>query len=287
MNALFTIVVYQNAVEQCRTYESLVAASEEVGLKRIPLFVWDNSPVAAKPTFDPCFNLVDWRHDPSNPGLVEAYNTAWRAARDISLDWVVFLDQDTCITADYLAQLAMDATKAPDDCVALVPQVVDGSVQRSPVGHWFEFPFSWQTHRGTGPSDQLIYAINSGMVTRIDFLGQIGGYDSAYELDGVDHWFCREVYRRSSRIFVMDCTIEHSISVNDRKQYVAMNRYQSILRAQTQFASSSEKRSTKLFYMVLLLLHAGRQALTRPFQGYAKLAFVEWIHFCTSGFRRP
>ncbi len=275
---LTLIVLYKTPLAESGTLRTLAGCRP--GRKNpLTLAVWDNSPHSQKPTLSDRFQLLCWHHDPSNSGLVKAYNAAAVTARDAGYEWLLLLDQDSHLPADFLEQAEAATRNATDDAVALVPTVVSDGIHRSPVRAILDFPVNFRHAKDLGVSPTPIYAINSGMLVRTAFLEEIGGYSNRFWLDAVDHWFCREVYRRGKRIAIFDTQIEHSISVNEPDKPLSISRYQSILESQSTFVMSSGRWRTKLFYAGLLAAHGFRQLIQRRDKTYVRTAFEQWTRF--------
>ncbi len=277
---LVRIVLYRKRLEESLTFKSLNSATHGWAEDAVvPIAVWDNSHSAEEPRVNAPIQLIDWTHQPANTGLVEAYNAALEIAKRDGFPWMLLLDQDTNLTEEYLLSAVEAALTASPDVVAIVPKILVNGVQRSPNGHIFECPIGPIVCRAPGVSESLIYAINSGMLVRTEFLEKIGGYSADYRLDAVDHWFCREVYRRGKKIAVLPFEFEHGLSVYDKENYVSLSRFEGIMVAQSTFAHSASGLFSKLLYAAMLLLHSISQAIRRPGKGYASLAFREWLRF--------
>jgi glycosyltransferase involved in cell wall biosynthesis len=279
---LTQIVLYGQRLEECRSYLSLREALKEVtpGVA-CPIAVWDNSLNASEPDFDSHFELVNWVHDPTNSGLVSAYNRGVEIAEKRELPWVLLLDQDTHLTPEFLRSAIQASRSAISDVVAIVPKIRVDGVVRSPIGNTLQYPNGQKSHNLTGESETLIYAINSGMMIRTEFVSGIGGYSPDYRLEFVDYWFCRQVYRMQRRICVLPEMIEHSIAVYDNRGFVSQLRYKSILSSQSSFVLDSGSIKTKAFYCFIILTYDFIRNLKERFgKGYSVLVALEWLVFC-------
>jgi hypothetical protein len=106
-----------------------------------------------------------------------------------------------------------------------------------------------------------ITAINSGAAVRCDFVRSIGGFNRAYWLDYLDHWFFHQIYARGKRVAVWDGTIEHKLSVQDYRRNITLMRYRSILAGESAFMTTYKPKLQIPFYLLRLLARATRLAL--------------------------
>ncbi len=277
---LLSVVLYGQRFENTVTCKALMAATRNWDEHaRIPVAIWDNSSDAIAPDVPLPLELVDWTHQPANTGLVEAYNASVELAKNSGFEWILLLDQDTNLTEHFLNLAAETASSASAEVAAIAPKILVNAVQRSPNGHILECPIGSMVCKKPGVSDSLIFAINSGMLVRTEFVDAIGGYSNDYRLDAVDHWFCREVYRHGKKIAVLPVEFEHGLSVYDKQKFVSIDRFASIMQAQTTFALSSARWSSKLLYALMLLAHCISQTIRRPGKPYAGMALQEWFRF--------
>ncbi len=95
------VVIYKLEIAASKTIASLHSLGRQPGLE-ISLLIYDNSP-SPQTCEHPIANLfpVTYVHDPQNGGLAPAYNRALQMAEANGAEWLLLLDQDTVLSADY------------------------------------------------------------------------------------------------------------------------------------------------------------------------------------------
>ncbi len=133
---LAVVVLYKRPPEQSQTINSLTAifADNPALLDSIQVLLWDNSPKPVEHlalTF-PC----DYRHSGRNVGTSGAYNAAMEFAEKQGTPWLLLLDQDTTLSAEFLPRMLEYSHLLEDrqEVGTVVPYIYS-------AGPWF--------HRGT------------------------------------------------------------------------------------------------------------------------------------------
>lgn len=237
VSILVVIVLYRQSPGESVAWKSL-----ERGLSLLPssmgrlrVILFDNSPSPAEPSALPDYAV--YRADPSNGGLAGAYNNALAMAETEHFDWLLTLDQDTVLPADYIPRLAARANALSDreDIAAIVPQLFERDILLSPRG-----VLPGRTHpvlQGfTGVWAKEIHAFNSGTLWRVADLSRLGGFSRHFRLDYLDIWMHFNFHRAGLRTFIAgDLRLEHTLSLLDYKQRVSTERYDGFLRAESAF----------------------------------------------------
>jgi len=258
---LAVVVLYNRAFESVPCAQRLMqwlglpdAASDR--LKLAHCLVYDNSPVVQPVPGLRKNKRMHVVHDASNGGTRAAYLHALQLAQAQGCPWILFLDHDTELPADFLK----DAGKALDDTVpdtpvgAVVPLVFDNGVQISP---------SRITAYGRVlvPRGEPVAAHASGILTAISSASMVSAKSlaavlpipAAFSLDYLDHWLFRELQRQAVPVAVSSARVVHSLSVQSMKS-MGVQRYQSILAAELAFLRGDPGYSRFRH----LLWHAGR-----------------------------
>jgi glycosyltransferase involved in cell wall biosynthesis len=235
MKITMVVVLYKLKPEESKTFQTLMQAlaSNNQFHEDIELILYDNSPV--KNNFNP-LNFegihISYHHDPRNLGIATAYNFAWSLAKENGSNWLLLLDHDTELTADYLNSV-FNHLDMPKEVVAVVPKINSENTMISPV-----FSDSLRPLKEDRPSPGLqvkpVMAINSGTLITVDFLNEIKGFNKDFSLDYLDHWLFFEIYHKDRKVWLMDATLEHELSVMDYSR-VSLQRYQSILDSEKNF----------------------------------------------------
>ena len=209
-------------------------------------------------------------HSKTNVGLAKAYNYALSQSVD-DTEWLVTMDQDTLITADYLTEL-VKYHDISSDIVLLAPLVKDQNQQISPVFGDSLRPLHKDLPKKNQLYSQMVMVINSGATIRVSFMRKIGGYNLDFPLDYLDHWLCWKVFKEQKKIFILNVTLQHELSVLNYADQMNISRYKSIMHAEAIYYSSY---AGDLFiaYRKQLFFRGCKQILTGKFN-YGKLTFI-------------
>ena len=209
-------------------------------------------------------------HSKTNVGLAKAYNYALSQSVD-DTEWLVTMDQDTLITADYLTEL-VKYHDISSDIVLLAPLVKDQNQQISPVFGDSLRPLHKDLPKKNQSYSQMVMVINSGATIRVSFMREIGGYNLDFPLDYLDHWLCWKVFKEQKKIFILNVTLQHELSVLNYADQMNISRYKSIMHAEAIYYSSY---AGDLFiaYRKQLFFRGCKQILTGKFN-YGKLTFI-------------
>lgn len=184
---LAVLVVYRRDLAISDTFVSLSCSLEKLGC-HLELIVYDNSPSPQDVPHakeDPC--RITYRHDPSNPGVSKAYNTALRMARERVKRWLLLLDQDTSFPPDALTIYCQALRAGQTELYA--PVLKSGTRLISPCFYWkgIGFPLR-KAPKGLLPLKNRS-VLNSGMLVSVDAMERIGGFNERIPLDFADHDF--------------------------------------------------------------------------------------------------
>jgi GT2 family glycosyltransferase len=241
MKLTIVVVLYKQKPEESKTFLTLKQTlfSKNEGLEDIELILYDNSPV--KQVFNPLPYEgihISYVHDPRNLGVATAYNHAWSIAKENGSRWLLLLDHDTEITDSYISEV-LNLPEMGTDIVAVVPNINSENTMISPVYSHSLRPLKAERPK-EGLQEQPVMAINSGALIHIDFLNEIGGFNENFPLDYLDHWLFYEIYAKGRRVWLLDTTLEHELSVMDYSR-VSLKRYQSILNSEMSFFQNYKK----------------------------------------------
>lgn len=225
--ALATVVLYKRSIERSEAVQALLQllAADPALAATFRVLLYDNSPEAQNVPGTPGIAL-SYRHDARNAGLPAAYNHALALAAEDGIPWLMLLDQDTRVTADYLHELIALQPVAHQDpkLAAFVPKLTGLTGLRSPclefidsVRRQITLP-RWRRPlivppETYGPQPRRLTAFNSGAVIRTQAMLALGGFPSAYWLDFLDTAVFHDLYKNGNYLFVMKNTLTHSLSV--------------------------------------------------------------------------
>jgi GT2 family glycosyltransferase len=255
---LFAVIVLYKVIPQDSvSYQSLLAAMECVppSSMEIEILFYDNTPGGQNIGSLP--EGVRWESHGENNGLAIAYNRALEMAADGGYEWLLTLDQDTSLPTDFLSKLgpAIDFVTPLSQVASIVPKIFDKARLISPNGlRWDIFPTFFPSDFVGISLEPSTSAINSASTLRVSALRAIGGYDLRFPLDYCDAVMYRRLYAKNLRIFILGTIrVDHELSVLDMAARVTLERYASILGAESVFWDEyiSKTAAVSLFFRYL------------------------------------
>jgi glycosyltransferase involved in cell wall biosynthesis len=238
LRATAVVVLYGMAPGQSPAFRSLMEARTRLQpeLGRVFLVLWDNS--ASPHVGDTLPEDVIYLHDPRNPGLAAAYNGALEIAIQHGSNWLITLDQDSTVPADYMVRMANAARLCSGfaGVAAIVPQIAAGAKRLSPNYFLLGAMPRWFPRGFRGTPRQPVFAFNSGTMVSVSVLEQIGGYDTRFPLDHSDAALFRRLHQFGKRVYVEGgIQLEHEFSMADMNRRMNVDRYRGALLAETAF----------------------------------------------------
>ncbi|MGA9716697.1 MAG: glycosyltransferase [Acidobacteriaceae bacterium] len=259
---LAVVVLYRMQPAQSKTLAGLAQAfrADAALEKQIDVLVWDNSSTAVGESSLP-FGCT-YRHAPANAGVSGAYNAAAAMAGERDCAWLLLLDQDTSITAEFLRGMLQHAAQAAGDeqVAAIVPFLYAGSFCLSPrLWHFGRHvplprPASGLTER------REMFAANSGTLMRVRALHAIGGYSSRFWLDYSDIDLFHRLHAQNFAVRIAaDLTLQHEVALLDYDARMTPSRYATYLAAEGDFLDLYRGRAERLLHLLRLAVRAVRQ----------------------------
>jgi GT2 family glycosyltransferase len=249
------VVLYRSTPAKSRSLESLLEAVAHLssGLVDLKILLYDNTPGGQDPGSLPA--SIDYKSDIQNSGLAAAYNYALERAHEGGFEWLLTLDQDTSLPADFLVKLCPAAAYAAslDSVAAIVPCLFGGGRAMSPwVRKWYWIRPTRLPEGFIGLVRGSVFAANSASTLRVRALRAIGGYDPRFYLWASDLVLYSRLHQRGFRIFVSgNIHVEHEASILDLKHRSTPQRYEDMLRADEAFYDEFAGRADRA---VLLLM---------------------------------
>jgi GT2 family glycosyltransferase len=235
---LAVIVLYRMAPSQASAVRSLLASAGEFADEnfRIKILLYDNAP-SGNP-HPPFPSFVHYYSATCNGGLADAYNYALRVAQTEGYQWLLTLDQDSRVPESILDRLASltKTLEKNDQVVAIVPHLLDATKPVSPsyVGLWRPMSVPKEF---SGVPDREIAALNSATAWRVSYLLEIGGFDTRFWLDYLDHLLHRCAFRAGKRVYIAgDILVQHELSTLDLGGRMSSARFENLLQAESAFA---------------------------------------------------
>ena len=230
---LAVIVIYKMQPLESSTLQTLCATAANVGSSVLDLkiLIWDNTPGGQE--VGPLPYGVLYERAPNNPGLPRAYNQALELAMAEGYEWLLTLDQDSFLPANFLTRIASLAGQlGPMKTIgAIVPQVIADGRIISPFQFLFSAVPSWFSKGFIGISRRAAYAANSGAVLRVAALLEIGGYDPMFPLDLSDTNLFHRLHSSGKSVFIAgDLSMHHDFALLKKHSRMSIERYEASLR---------------------------------------------------------
>jgi GT2 family glycosyltransferase len=253
---LAVVVLYKMTFNQCSGLMSLlkVMSEDDALAKTIDLMVCDNTPY--EQTAPVGFNGYFYR-DVTNPGLAHWYNLALKNAAEIGIPWILLLDQDTEVTAQYITEVIAqsEAIEVNREIVALLPKLVQNGIVCSPLTPPTFHPPRPFDKNFTGVAPSRLHVFNSGSVLRVSALKDAGGFPEDFPLDYLDHATFAALQSRGGKLFVLRSMLKHDLSSSDigRTDAATVERHRSILLAERKFYRLNGSVRDRIYLRVRLL----------------------------------
>jgi GT2 family glycosyltransferase len=238
VRALAVVVLYRRPLDASRTLAGLAQAfAEDPSLgEQLDVLVWDNSPARLEARSLPF--AFAYQHAAQNVGVSGAYNAAAIVAEQRGCAWLLLLDDDTSVTAEFLrGMLGHAAQVAGDERIsAVAPFLYAGTFCMSPRLWRFarHVPLPRPAHAYT--ETRAIFAANSGTLMRVRALEVIGGYSARFWLDYSDiEVFHRLQQHRFSVRIASDLRLEHEMAMLDYDRRMTPTRFAIFLAAESDF----------------------------------------------------
>lgn len=256
MNLLAVLVTYNCKIEEAKTLTSLLRnyKNNPIAFKNFRLIIYDNS------LFEQVINLTvpfdyEYVHDQNNKGLSFAYNYALNEAIKYNHNWLLLLDQDSCLSDEFFNTLAdvIFNNEENETLCAIVPKVRYQNTFFSPSKVFWGGTHRPINMRHHGICNFRVCAVGSGSVVRVSLLKHIGGFNEMFWLDCLDRWLFLKINEFGGKIYVSDSVLDHDLSVMDYDKYMTQERYNNILIYETLFMKSFKSRAEYFFYCIRLL----------------------------------
>jgi GT2 family glycosyltransferase len=238
MQILAVVVLYKQSPLQSQTIRSLIRVfgSDPDLLTRVRVLLWDNSPVPATDVSLPfAFELS---HAGRNAGTSGAYNHAAERAQSLGCPWLLLLDQDTTVSAQFLLGMMGYGERLchEQEIAAVVPFIFSHGTLVSPrrllsFNRVRQIPVTF-----SGICKHKAYAVNSATLMRVSALREVGGYSEEFWLDLSDVYVFQAMHSKGRYIYVAgDLRVEHSIASMDFDKEMSPERYRNFLAAESAY----------------------------------------------------
>jgi GT2 family glycosyltransferase len=261
-NIVAVVVLYRRLPEQSQTIQSLgkVFASNPELLDSIQVILFDNSPKALEQVSlsFPC----KYRHEGRNVGTSGAYNYAMEFAEAEGVPWLLLLDQDTMVSAEFLPRMLEYSHVLQDETEigSVVPFIYSHGSLISPRTHGRFNQVGRIPATCRGIYRRKAFAVNSATLMRVAALREIGGYSDEFWLDLSDVYVFQAMYRKGRYLYIAgDLTLQHSITSMDFDNDMAPERYRNFLAAESAYVDLYSSAPERAAHLIRLLWRTIRQ----------------------------
>ncbi len=275
------VVLYKRALERSQTINSLASifASDPGLLGSINVVLWDNSPRAIDPLHLPF--PCQYTHAERNLGTSGAYNYAMERAEAEGSPWLLLLDQDTTLSAEFLPRMIQYSflLQGQTDVAAVVPFIFSHGSLVSPrtLGRFHlirKIPLTFN-----GICRRPAFAVNSATLMKVSALREIGGYSEDFWLDLSDVYVFHAMYRKGKYLYVAgDLTLQHSITSMDFDRDMAPERYRSFLAAESAYLDLYSSAAERALHLLRLLARTLKQRRRYRNRVFSQITFEYFCH---------
>jgi GT2 family glycosyltransferase len=230
------VVLYGQRPSASVTVATLARALRETAAVDCHGLIYDNSP-SGEPAINELPENFRYHAAARNRGLLGAYEAALEGARADGCEWLLTLDQDTALPADFFSAIQPGLCAAKDDShiAVIVPHLAEGEQLLSPayvrIGRLKPLPMHF-----SGVPRREARAFNSAALLRVAALDAIGGFHPCFWLDHLDSWLHHQFYVQGWRMFVLDSVhLEHHFSLLNYRERVSLPHLRNFLMAESAY----------------------------------------------------
>lgn len=273
---LVVIVLYQTELEHSASFVSLTKANRSQN--PVDVIVYDNTPNVNREatSFLKAGFQIQYIHDPTNPGVSKAYNTAIDIAGEKEKKWILFLDQDTRISGNML-DLFLNAINTQPQFKVFATTLYDAEgLLISPSLYAFKRGFRLKRTPENRCSLRRIRPINSLLLLSLEVFEKVGRYNENIKLDFSDHEFMGRVQKVYKEMYVIKEENYHSLSSSDDTNLSAIEtRFKFFCNG----ARAAGRQSTwdSIQYFMVCLLRAIRLAVRHRSTKFLKILTRAWM----------
>jgi GT2 family glycosyltransferase len=256
MGLLAVMIVFNCKLEETKTLVSLLKNFENNQniFERFKLIIYDNSKIIQDIDFVIPFNY-EYIHNPKNIGLAGAYNHALAEGSKYFSKWLLLLDQDSSLPADFISCLSDTTLEFENDktVFSIAPKMFYNDALFSPSKVIYGGIHRPIDKNCTGFCDFEVFAIGSCSCVRISFLNEIGGFNGVFWLDCLDRWLYLKIKEKGGAVYITDSHIKHELSVLDYDKFINKERYVNIINYESLFMKLYKSKPENIIYYVRLL----------------------------------
>jgi GT2 family glycosyltransferase len=279
---LAVVVLYGQRLSASVTVATLAGALREAAAVDCPVLIHDNSPAGELALNELPANFR-YHAAARNRGLLGAYETALAQARTEGYDWLLTLDQDTALPADFFSAIQRGFQAAKDDprIAAIVPHLAEGEQLLSPayvgIGRARPLPANF-----AGVPRSEARAFNSAALLRVEALDAIGGFDPCFWLDHLDSWLHHQLYVHGWRMYVLGSVhLQHHFSLLNYKERISPERFLNFLAAEGAYVDLYGSWCARAAYTAQLGVRLVNQQRRRDAREIQRATWAAWLRRLT------
>ncbi len=271
MKIKICIVLYNESLKNSKVVQSLVKHKND--LEGICANIYLNGDCEKNcRTSEELFDIID--NNGENLYLLKNYQHCIQRAKEVESEWIIFFDQDTEITQEYL--LALKSLHSLDsNCVASFPILKAQTKLVSPKTLFHGTLFPSKLLKPGVHKDIDFLGLNSGSAYRVSFLETISDIDEIFRLDFIDYVFSYSVFKSGQSFNVMDVVLDHDMAVLHNKA-LAQNRAESILAAEYLYYKTYRSKFAFCLYKVKILTKLLKSVASRNYL-YSKSTLMKYL----------
>lgn len=219
---LAVVVLFDQTIEESATLISL--DKNDVPLD---VLLYDNSSEAQSLPMVGTFNnlRITYLHDPTNPGVSRAYNTAADYALSKGKLCLLLLDQDTHLPPEALNKYLKGINEF-ENVKLFAPFLKFNGLVYSPCNYFMHKGFHKKTFNLGLNSFKKTNFLNSGLFIALDAFIKAGGYDENIRLYFSDFEFINRFKKYYGDYVLLDIDCAHELASTDRSSEVkALTRF--------------------------------------------------------------
>ena len=227
-----SIVLYNNPVDEViDCIESLMLTPVEV------VYIIDNSPVDSLRDVVSNFGLVEYIHNPSNPGYGAAHNIGLRKSIAAEFEFHLIINADVCFDSDVLSVMLQEFV-ANNRLGAAMPRVVYPSGAPQELCKFIPTPYDLIARRFLPSSlreknesrfkmmdlnrDKILfvpYLSGCFMLLKTEVLRRVGLFDERFFMYPEDIDLSRRVYQHYDTCYIPHAVVVHRHEQASRKSF--------------------------------------------------------------------
>jgi len=220
------IVLYNLLFEESMSLFSLNQCCADLNDK-FDVIIYDNSP-EQNPydlTHYKWLNVIEYKWDKKNSGVSAAYNYAAEFSKKLNKEYLIVLDQDSNLSLNYLDE-AIRQTGSNPSINLFAPILKYNDKIYSPCKYLYYK--AWHFNDVSLGIRKLKHEtlLNSGLIIKLSFFNQIGGFNPMVKLYFSDFEFINRARKYTSNYYCLNSICMHDLGSTEQiNKPVALSRF--------------------------------------------------------------